>query len=86
MAMSPMEIRMAHLEGAYEQINVRLGGIEARLGRLEDKLDDRIEGVRGEISGLRSELIARMDRQFYWILSLIVVSILVPLFLRLLNI
>lgn len=107
MAMSPMEIRMAHLEGAYEQITARLGGIEARLGRLEDKLDESIGGVRGELTGLgsglrgeltslgselrgeirgfRSELIARMDRQFYWILSLIVVSILVPLFLRLFN-
>ena len=96
MAMSPMEIMMAHLEGAYEQITERLGAIEVRLGRLEDKLDESIGGVRGELTGLgsglrgeltglRSELIGRMDRQFYWIRSLIVVSILVPLFLRLLN-
>lgn len=96
MAMSPMEIRMAHLKGAYEQITARLSGIETRLGRLEDKLDDTSGGLRGEIAGLRSELrgeltglrselIARMDRQTYWILSLIVVSILIPLFLRLLN-
>ncbi|MGH2372339.1 MAG: hypothetical protein ACRDIC_02520 [bacterium] len=80
---------MAHLEGAYEQITARLGGIEARLGRLEDNLNDKIGGLgselRGELAGLRGELIARMDRQFYWILSLIVVSILVPLFLRLFN-
>lgn len=79
MATSPMEIRMAHLEGAYEQINTRLAGIEERLGRLEDKIESRVDG-------LRSELLSRMDRQFYWILSLVVVSILVPIFLRLLNI
>ena len=78
MATSPMEIRMAHLEGAYEQINTRLGGIEERLGRVEDKIETKIDG-------LRSELLSRMDRQSYWILSLVVISILVPIFLRLLN-
>jgi hypothetical protein len=31
---------------------------------------------------LRDELHARVDRQFYWILSLVVVSILVRLLLR----
>jgi tetrahydromethanopterin S-methyltransferase subunit G len=103
MASSPLEVRMAHLEGAYEQINARLGGIEARLGRLEDRvgslesrveerfsrLEARLDGKVGRLEErgdfTRTELLSRMDRQFYWILTLVVISILVPIFLRLLN-
>jgi predicted nuclease with TOPRIM domain len=93
MSTSPLEIRMAHLEGAYEQINARLGAIEERLGRLEDRfgrLEDRFirfdDKLDVRIDSLRSELLVRMDRQFYWILSLVVLAILVPIFLRLLSV
>ncbi len=103
MASSPLEVRMAHLEGAYEQITARLGGIETRLGRLEDRvgslesrveerfswLEARLDGKIGRLQErsdfTRTELLSRMDRQFYWILTLVVLSILVPIFLRLLN-
>ncbi len=93
MSTSPLEIRMAHLEGAYEQINARLGAIEERLGRLEDRfgrLEDRFirfdDKLDVRIDSLRSELLVRMDRQFYWILSLVVLAILVPILLRLLSV
>ena len=96
MAMSPLEIRMAHLEGAYEQISQRLGTVEERLASLETRFEDRIARLEVEIKeqfvrldqrvdGVRTELLSRMDRQFYWLISLVVLSILVPLFLRLLN-
>lgn len=42
MAAEPTEIRMAKLEGAYEQINVRLGAMEHRLS--------------AEIAALRAEM------------------------------
>jgi len=93
MSTSPLEIRMAHLEGAYEQVNARLGAIEERLGRLEDRmgrLEDRFirfdDKLDARIDSLRSELLVRMDRQFYWILSLVVLAILVPIFLRLMSV
>jgi predicted nuclease with TOPRIM domain len=93
MSTSPLEIRMAHLEWAYEQINARLGAIEERLGRLEDRfgrLEDRFirfdDKLDVRIDSLRSELLVRMDRQFYWILSLVVLAILVPILLRLLSV
>ncbi len=60
-----LEVRIAHLEGAYEQI-------DRRLGSLERKVDE-----------MRSELLARMDRQFFWILGLLLVSILLPIAVRL---
>jgi len=103
MSTSPLEIRIAHLEGAYEQVTARLGSIEERigsldvklenrLGRVEDKLgrlDDRVgrldDKIDIRIDSLRAELLLRMDRQFYWMLSLIVLAILVPIFLRLLS-
>lgn len=57
MATNALEVRMAHLEGAYEQIDKRLGSIENRMASLEQKL----------------------DRQFLWILGLLIVSILLPI-------
>ena len=57
MATDALEVRIAHLEGAYEQIDKRLGSIENRMASLEQKL----------------------DRQFLWILGLLIVSILLPI-------
>lgn len=86
MSTSPLEIRMAHIEGAFEQINARLGAIEQRLGRLEDRFTRFDDKLDARIDSLRSELLVRMDRQFYWILSLVVLAILVPIFLRLMSV
>lgn len=85
MATSPLDIRMARLEGVYEQMDARLGTIESRLARLEDRLGRLEDRFDVRIDTLRDELVSRMDRQFYWILSLVVTSILVPLLLRVLS-
>ena len=63
-----LDVRIAHLEGAYEQIDKRLGSLEAE-----------VRGLRGEMRGLRTELLARMDRQFFWIIGLLIISILSPM-------
>jgi len=93
MSTGPLETRMAHLQGAYEQVDARLGTIEERLGRLEDRmgrLEDRLirfdDKLDVRIDSLRGELLGRMDRQFYWILSMVVLAILVPVFLRLMSV
>jgi chromosome segregation ATPase len=54
MAADALEVRIAHLEGAYEQIDKRLGAIEGDVREL-----------RSSIASLRSELLARMDHQFF---------------------
>jgi hypothetical protein len=41
----PLEIRMARLEGAYEQIADRLNGIDHRIGAFEQKVDARFGQV-----------------------------------------
>jgi len=99
MSAQPLEIRMAHLEGAYEQINHRLGNVEDRLGRLEMKVDNLAERVDAKIDGLparfegqldsfRAEMERRfsaVDQKFLWVIGLIVVSILIPLIQRFLG-
>ena len=57
MAADALEVRIAHLEGAYEQIDKRLGAIEGDVRELRGEL-------RNSIASLRSELLARMDHQF----------------------
>ena len=67
MSAHPLDVRLAHLEGAYEQISDRLNGFDLRFARLEDKVDtgfDRLNermdrefaGVRAEFAAVRSEL------------------------------
>jgi len=56
-AAEPLEIRMARLEGAYEQINLRLS-----------ELHVDVQALRTQIGG-----------QFYWLLTLILGSILIPI-------
>jgi len=45
MSTQPLEIRMAHLEGAYEQISERLNGIDGRLTALDQKIDARADAL-----------------------------------------
>jgi hypothetical protein len=58
-----MEIRMARLEGAYEQISERLNGIDSRLAAIETRIDQRF---------------AAMDQKFLWVIGLVLVSIILP--------
>ena len=39
--------------------------------------------VRTEVQSVRGELLGRMDQQFFWILGVLIISILVPIVLRL---
>lgn len=86
MAADAWELRTARLEGAYEQIDRRLGTVESRLDALERKMDagfaELRADLRAEVGGLRTELLPRMDRQFYRLLGVLIVSILIPLGMR----
>ena len=83
MAADALEVRMAHLEGAYEQIDRRLGAVEGGIVVLDRRIDEGFTQVRTEIQSVRGELLGRMDREFFWILGLLIVSILVPITFRL---
>ena len=88
MAIEAIEIRMARLEGGYEQINERLGGIEGRLASFEHRFTAEITSLRTETTGLRSEMATRselaelrrqINAQFFWLLTFILGSILIPI-------
>ncbi|MDR7428399.1 MAG: hypothetical protein QN152_08525 [Armatimonadota bacterium] len=90
-------VRLARLEGAYEQIDRRLGTIEGRLAVLEGKVDAgfaRLDAkIGGKIDALASELReaivrtnARMDAlgaRLNTAMFGIVAAVLVPILLRL---
>jgi len=57
---------MARLEGAYEQIN-------ERLGLLEQRLTSEIASLRLDFTELRRQI----NTQFYWLLTFVLGSILI---------
>ena len=63
---------MARLEGAFEQIDKRLGRLEDHVERGFNRVDARFERLEQKI-----------DRQFLWVVGLLVVSILLPISQRL---
>ena len=59
---------MARLEGAYEQIN-------ERLGLLEQRLTSEIASLRLDFTELRRQI----NTQFYWLLTFVLGSIIIPI-------
>ena len=49
---------MAHLEGAYEQISERLGGIDGRLTALDQKIDSRFDMLDRKIDTSQWRLVS----------------------------
>ncbi|KRT77440.1 MAG: hypothetical protein XU14_C0012G0009 [Armatimonadetes bacterium CSP1-3] len=89
MAAESVDVRLARLEGSYAQVSERLGAIEQRLVGLETRLDQRFTSLEAKIeerfarSDARMDrLDVRMERQFFWLIGLIVISLLVPITLR----
>ena len=85
MSADTLHVRMAHLEGAYEQISDRLNGIDGRLAQIDSRfhqIDSRFHQIDRKIDTLD----AKMDRRFMWIIGLLVVSIILPFIARLTTI
>jgi len=70
----PLEIRMAHLEGAYEQVSQRLNGIDLRLNAIDSRL--------AAIETRMDQRFAAMDQKFLWVIGLVLISIILPLVQR----
>jgi hypothetical protein len=56
MTADALGIRMAHLEGAYEQIDKRLGSLEGQIQGLQATVNDLRNHVDGSINGLRNHV------------------------------
>ncbi len=78
MSAQALEVRMAHLEGGYEQINHRLGNVEQRLGSLETRMDAGFARIDERFARADARF-AQIDQRFMWLIGLIAVSILLPI-------
>jgi|SRR5579864_958756 len=60
MAIGDLEIRMAHLEGAYEQLNERVGALDADIRGLRDDVAGiraGVVGVQAAVAAVRADLV-----------------------------
>ena len=71
-----LEVWIAHLEGAYEQIDKRLSSLEAtvrsEIGSLRAEFRSELGTMRGEFGTMRGEvgtLRSEMREQFRWIIG-----------------
>ena len=84
--------RLAHLEGAYDQISDRLNGFDQRFASLETKIDamrseinHRFATIDGRFAAIDARFaaterrFASFDQKFNLIFGLIAISILIPL-------
>lgn len=60
----PLEARIARVEGAFDQVNERLGGIERRL----DGIDRRLDSTE-HLTALRFD---QIDRRFTWLTGIVI--------------
>lgn len=60
----PLDARLAHLEGAFIQMNERLSGIDRRM----DSIDRRLDSFEHQ-TALRFD---QVDRRFNWLTGLVV--------------
>ena len=74
------EGRIARLEGIVEQIDVRLGRIEAKIdatrAELDGKIDTNRESLEAKIDATRESLEAKIDRLYRWVVPLQITTIL----------
>lgn len=64
--MSPLESRMSHLEGAYEQTAQRLAAIDLRF----DAIDRRFDAVDRRFDSLDRKI----DERFMWTIGVVIAT------------
>lgn len=82
MSATPLDSRLAHLEGAFDQISDRLNSIDMRFEAVDRRFEGverRLDDLGRRVDGFRDTLVARMDRQFFWLMGVLIVSIILPL-------
>ncbi len=85
MPASPLETRMARLEGAYDQISQRLTNIDPRFDTLDrkidllrDTLDKKIDALDAKVdqrfSALEQRIETKIDQRFMWTVGIVVTT------------
>ena len=77
MSAQPLEARLAHLEGAFVQVDRRLESFErsvdARFGQVDAHFT-QIESRLGQMETRFESRFAMMDQRFNWVIGIIVAS------------
>lgn len=74
----PLEARIAHLEGAFDQVNIRLGSFEQQMASRFDQVDRRFDQVDRRIEQVDRRIdqvdrrIDQTNRRFDWGLGILV--------------
>ena len=74
MAADALEVRIAHLEGAYEQIDKRLGSLEGRMASLERKVDEGFAHLRRDLTQAIDRVGQKLDATFRWVIGIVLVN------------
>ncbi len=75
MAADAIDIRLARLEGVYEQVDKRLAAIEADVRDLRAALDANVRELRTALDEHFRLLITQVNRQIYWFAGILIASL-----------
>ncbi|HET6947908.1 MAG TPA: hypothetical protein VFJ45_08875 [bacterium] len=78
MVTEALEIRMARLEDAYEQINERLAGVERELSAFRAEFKAELKAEIGSLRPDSADIRKQLQTRFYWTLTLILGAVLFP--------
>lgn len=78
---NPLEYRMSHLEGAYEQTSLRLASIDARFASIDARfasidarfnaVDARFDTLDRKVDALAVRLDSKIDNRFMWTIGVV---------------
>lgn len=68
----PLETRMAHLEGAYDQVNHRLDSLDGHLNGLRQEVTSLGVAMNSRLDALSARLDAKIDQRFTWTIGIVV--------------
>jgi hypothetical protein len=74
MPASSFETRMAHLEGAYDQVSQRLMNIDPRFDGVDRKIDLRFDALDKKIDHRFDALDAKVDKRFTWTIGVVITT------------
>ncbi len=70
MSAQPLDARLAHLEGAFLQVDRRLDSLERRLESFERATDSRFNQIDSRFNQMES----RFESRFNWLIGIVVTS------------
>jgi len=65
---------MAHIEGTYEQVNERLGSIDARFAGIDRRfasIDARFDSIDARFNSIDLRLDHKIDQRFMWTIGVV---------------